>query len=342
MSTEEGDAADAAPEAHQAHPGHRNELLRAGDNTSNPEVHTTEQLKSQGHDTNESGRGSIYYDASGIRERSYGASDDTETRYQPDSGSEDGGVKLKGKETINMQLEETQKAAGGEGSFVSQTSGGVHVEEEVHGPESTTTQLAQEGRATKPLPSGKFYPSYYPVPDIQLNANPNPNGGPSGEDLTRSAFTRTPDTRLPPVGVQGNTGEDRRNWERIQASAGLPTGRYNYEPGEVAIFPSYPAPEPSRVAQKRKSSSNDNARGLNNTGSIASDARPGHLRPPTYDESSSSSGRNNPISSQISLARQREDQQSREEVVVPRWQPDAEVTFCPICATQFSKYSIKT
>jgi hypothetical protein len=27
------------------------------------------------------------------------------------------------------------------------------------------------------------------------------------------------------------------------------------------------------------------------------------------------------------------------EVVVPRWQPDAEVTFCPICKTQFSMFS---
>lgn len=26
------------------------------------------------------------------------------------------------------------------------------------------------------------------------------------------------------------------------------------------------------------------------------------------------------------------------EVILPRWQPDAEVTFCPICRTQFSKY----
>lgn len=31
--------------------------------------------------------------------------------------------------------------------------------------------------------------------------------------------------------------------------------------------------------------------------------------------------------------------ESSPETVVPRWQPDAEVTFCPICKTQFSKYS---
>jgi hypothetical protein len=29
------------------------------------------------------------------------------------------------------------------------------------------------------------------------------------------------------------------------------------------------------------------------------------------------------------------------EVVVPRWQPDAEVTFCPICRTQFSMFSFR-
>lgn len=32
-----------------------------------------------------------------------------------------------------------------------------------------------------------------------------------------------------------------------------------------------------------------------------------------------------------------QSQQSPTELVLPRWQPDAEVTFCPICRTQFSK-----
>ena len=30
----------------------------------------------------------------------------------------------------------------------------------------------------------------------------------------------------------------------------------------------------------------------------------------------------------------------RSEIVIPRWQPDAEVTFCPICTTQFSEDSL--
>jgi hypothetical protein len=33
----------------------------------------------------------------------------------------------------------------------------------------------------------------------------------------------------------------------------------------------------------------------------------------------------------------REPEPARAEFVVPRWQPDAEVTMCPICRTQFSK-----
>lgn len=41
-------------------------------------------------------------------------------------------------------------------------------------------------------------------------------------------------------------------------------------------------------------------------------------------------------SSHISPRAQRQTRQSLPEVVLPRWQPDAEVTFCPICRTQFS------
>ena len=47
-----------------------------------------------------------------------------------------------------------------------------------------------------------------------------------------------------------------------------------------------------------------------------------------------------PAPSRPLLSQTRRKYSSRTEVVVPRWQPDAEVTFCPICRTQFSQYLI--
>ena len=48
------------------------------------------------------------------------------------------------------------------------------------------------------------------------------------------------------------------------------------------------------------------------------------------------SGRRSNPDALLSGSSRRYQGQSREEVVVPRWQPDAEVTYCPICRTQFS------
>jgi hypothetical protein len=42
---------------------------------------------------------------------------------------------------------------------------------------------------------------------------------------------------------------------------------------------------------------------------------------------------------QIAVQAQHSDRDENSEVLVPRWQPDAEVTLCPICRTQFSKLS---
>jgi hypothetical protein len=57
------------------------------------------------------------------------------------------------------------------------------------------------------------------------------------------------------------------------------------------------------------------------------------------DSSSSGSSGTSPLLSHTSSSQIRRRQQSspHAEFVVPRWQPDAEVTFCPICRTQFSK-----
>jgi hypothetical protein len=60
----------------------------------------------------------------------------------------------------------------------------------------------------------------------------------------------------------------------------------------------------------------------------------GVIRALSRDQSSYST-RND--TSSLPIAPQRHSRRSPTEVVLPRWQPDAEVTFCPICRSQFSK-----
>lgn len=63
-----------------------------------------------------------------------------------------------------------------------------------------------------------------------------------------------------------------------------------------------------------------------------------------YSSSSDISG-GSPLLSHTSSSQIRRSQRAspqpppRPDFVIPRWQPDAEVTFCPICRTQFSKIS---
>ena len=66
-------------------------------------------------------------------------------------------------------------------------------------------------------------------------------------------------------------------------------------------------------------------------------------RPHSYAAGMDHSGTSRHRSFSRSLREAAEEMAQREssasEVVVPRWQPDAEVTFCPICRTQFSRLS---
>lgn len=58
---------------------------------------------------------------------------------------------------------------------------------------------------------------------------------------------------------------------------------------------------------------------------------------PAHQSDGSSSGGDTPLLSQTSASQNRRRRVvETTEVVVPRWQPDVEVTFCPICRTQFS------
>jgi hypothetical protein len=56
-----------------------------------------------------------------------------------------------------------------------------------------------------------------------------------------------------------------------------------------------------------------------------------------HQSDGSSSGGDTPLLSHTSPSQNRRRRVAEAtEVIVPRWQPDVEVTFCPICRTQFS------
>jgi hypothetical protein len=311
------DGAAAAPASHSI--GY--DLLGHAETTSSQELHSGKQTEAQSHNKNVSGSSSIDFDAVVNGEPSFSTSDESETRSQQDSGIKEGGVNLKGKETCHPGLKQPQELVRAAESSISQSPGEGQVEIEAFRTRiiPVTSQLTGEEGARQHVPAGEFHERYYRAPGIPVNANPSGDVG----DSTSSAVTRISSTNLPSFGAQLNTEQDRRNWERIQSIAGSSTSN------AVQI--------PQRVAQKRKSISSDNVRGLDGTGSAVSTAYSGNSRPPPYDENFSSVG-NLP---QAPRTRQLDHQQSSQEVVVPRWQPDAEVTFCPICATQFSKSSTK-
>jgi hypothetical protein len=339
MSFQEPGAAAAVPEARL---GLENDPSII-DPTSSQENHT-QQPKAQSHERNISGSSSLYYDTYDIGQTSDGNSTETAPTSQPTTASRHDGAKLKGKEINNVELEGTHEAGNSEETVFYQPRDlieGMHVGGEINNPESSTPQLTRRERVKQPLSGGNYHPRYYREPDIQ--ANTSPNGDPAGSDSTSTAVSRPPSTRLPSFGAQGNTEEDRRNWERIQAIGGHPE-QTNYNPRQALPDPSIMALEPARPAQKRKLRSNDNSRSLDGTGSNVFAANPGHLRLSVDDGSSSSSDGNTPLLSHTSPSqtRQRADRRARPEVVVPRWQPDAEVTICPICGTQFSEFLTRT
>jgi hypothetical protein len=335
MSSQGPDTAAAAP---KANPDLENESVILGDPSLSQESRSLEQAVAQSHDRNKSGSSSIYYDTLGAGESSRNVADESERQSQSDLTSEDGGVRLKGKEPSNIVLEEAQEGFGAEDPFGPPAQLSTQSERIRKAVDESVARMAQFTQRERPIqPGGNSRPSYYSGPD------PQPNRELTGADLVRNAFGGPP-TRQQSFGAHRNPEEDRKNWERIRATTGPSTPQYNYNSRQAGfISPSNLSGEsPSRVAQKRKSSPNDDARGLDGTESSPSAAHPGLLRPPPYDESSSS-GRN---ASQLpcthpSLSRQNSDRRARPDVVIPRWQPDAEVTLCPICGTQFSKYFMK-
>jgi hypothetical protein len=321
MSNQGGNAATAAP-ASPSDLSH--DLLGLGDPapTSSQRITPVEESRAQNHKRSVSAGSSSDFGAADITELSHGSLDETETRRQPYSGLE-GGVTLKGKETNPTETEELQGHIRGEVCSVSQRSDGVQVEEDIHLLQPNYAHLTQEETPRRSVPASRPRRSSHQTSDIQANDES------SNSEMVTSPFTQRSSTWIPSFNVQGNLEEDSQNRERIQAIAGPSNSRYNYISARPDSSPDIAARSPSRASQKRKPISSENPRTLDGAGPGPLTSRIGLSRPPSYDDSFSS-GRN--------LTRQGAGQRPTEAVLVPRWQPDAEVTFCPICATQFSKH----
>ena len=336
MSAQEPDAAAAALEPRLglgSHPA----LIGT---TSSQESHTR-QPEAQNQETNVSGSsGSIYHDTSDNDQTGHGLSDVAAPVSQPNMASGHDEAKLKGKEANNAGLEERHEVGGSENFDIDQhrdITQGVHVSGEVNNPESSNSQLTPKEPVKQRLQGGDYHPRYYRLPAVQTDTSPN--GESVGSDSTSTTARRLPLTRVHHFGSQDNAEEDMRNFDRFQAVRGNPEQntdslRHTLRDPAVMVL------EPARPAQKRRQRSNNDRRSLDGSGSNAFAAHPGHLRLSVDEGSSSSSDGNTPLLSQTSSIQthQHQDQETRSEVVVPRWQPDAEVTICPICGTQFSEY----
>jgi hypothetical protein len=111
---------------------------------------------------------------------------------------------------------------------------------------------------------------------------------------------------------RGSSASQRIGEKRAQASEAVNEMRAN---------------RPFRIdgpSNPRRTSSSTSARG--STSSMSA-----------HQSDGSSSGGDTPLLSHTSPSQNRRRRVAEStEVVVPRWQPDVEVTFCPICRTQFS------
>ena len=324
----EGDATAAGPTA-QSDTSH--DLLGLGERASGHGGRSPEQSDAQNHNRNISGSSSIYSDAADSGNNSSCSSKQSAARDQSQSGLEERGAKLKGKERSHAVLEQLHEPVGAGASFAPQSSGVVNLEGGLHDVPPTTAESTRPEQPRQRVLPSEIHLLDSQIPDTPRNTN---SSNMISADLTS---TRIPVLSEPSFDAPVSAEEDRKNWERIQAIAGPSTSVYSSVPVVTASSPGRVAQDPPRLAQKRKSISGDTIRRLDGARTSVSEAHLGHTRPPPYDESFTPVG-NIPRSHQT---RQPENQTSSQEVVVPRWQPDAEVTICPICATQFSRFFVR-
>ena len=325
----EGEARATVPTAYSRD---SNDLLGLDDTTSSYDGQTFEDSEPQNHNRNASGSSSLYFDALDDGDTSSGISNISEAAQELHLGLQESGAISKGKEASRTEPEGPQEDVNGRFVLAPQSLAEVGIEEERQRVPSTTARYDRGGSRIHRALTEESNTLLTQLPDTRSNIVL------SGTSSRDSTPTRLPASMVPSIRAPATVEEDRRNWERIQAIAGPSTSpstsTNNYVPEVQASSPKIAAQTPTRGTQKRKSTSSDNARVVDGTGSGAQ-GQWGNLRPPPYDESFLSvESRPRPA-----RARQLSYQQPSQAVVVPRWQPDAEVTFCPICATQFSNHS---
>jgi hypothetical protein len=146
-------------------------------------------------------------------------------------------------------------------------------------------------------------------------------------------------------------------YERLREAGYIGNPSEYYQARPVSIPPSGSSATPSSESRSRGRSapqihSTDDAANTQETARLDTASTSGD-HPERYRASSSASSRpsvhstlsNNssdtPTSSRdppTSQSRYRRSPSGHPEAVVPRWQPDVEATYCPICNAQFSKF----
>jgi hypothetical protein len=241
-----------------------------------------------------------------------------------------------------VQFEEPQEIVSLDGASHSQprAESEGHNEEEDNNPEPHGLTRREEIWPIHNQPGGEFHPENYPLqqrvswaPYPQRNGNLDSNSNGEGSAGPSASLT------LPDLGFQRTSETDKTFWESIQTIRGDLVEIAN-DGSESSFAPSRNSTQdPSGMGRSKRVEVNEATRVLDGASLSEFTSRPGYFTPSGNDGSSSSSEVNTPLVSHPNLgqARRRGERRTGVEVIVPRWQPDAEVTICPICRAQFSK-----
>lgn len=189
--------------------------------------------------------------------------------------------------------------------------------------------------------SPRSYMGVSPFPGLSMSGDGRSTPGDRDEvEITGSrtisdgAQANEVDRHSTPTGAASGTSEnpiilldDSPTWAPVVQQP-------NITPSSASI--SYAQPVTGRTASASSTQVYGGHR-ISNSGAGAGGERPAALPAiPTYEEFMASGLAPPPARIRPSLSADRPDPRSAPEFVLPRWQPDAEVTYCPICRTQFS------
>ncbi|KKZ61242.1 hypothetical protein EMCG_04114 [[Emmonsia] crescens] len=213
---------------------------------------------------------------------------------------------------------------------------------------SSSSSVAPVSLPAPPAPAAPAAPAPAARPQDDSSTSPSPA---SSQDSLRRIGTMTTARLRDPQESTQSAGSSRHTLLEFLQNEGLGTGNNQEQQGQGAGN----AREPNVASLERKrrltSTSDSTCRARPGAGRLSANtgslrARPGPSATQSWGRSSSGlpgsssdnaidlSGSQESVSRQLSSLRHREN--SFTDYELPRWQPDSEVSKCPICDTQFS------